>query len=224
PQPRLSVLHLGADIEQGPATAAAPLAPADQARLQQLRGAPTFLMVATIEPRKGHLQTLAAFDLLWQAGVEVNLVIVGHEGWTALPPHERRTIPRIVERLQQHAQRDRQLFWLRGIDDAHLQQVYQASTCLLMASEGEGYGLPLIEAARYGLPVLARDLPVFREVAEQHAYYFDGMDAADLARALQDWLALHAQQRHPASQGMRWMSWRDNAQALLALIGGKEAA
>lgn len=224
PQPRLSVLHLGADIEQGPATAAAPLAPADQARLQQLRRAPTFLMVATIEPRKGHLQTLAAFDLLWQAGVEVNLVIVGHEGWTALPPHERRTIPRIVERLQQHAQRDRQLFWLRGIDDAHLQQVYQASTCLLMASEGEGYGLPLIEAARYGLPVLARDLPVFREVAEQHAYYFDGMDAADLARALQDWLALHAQQRHPASQGMRWMSWRDNAQALLALIGGKEAA
>lgn len=218
PKPALEVLHLGADIDREPAARETTLEAADAARLAQLRSKPTFLMVATIEPRKGHLQAIAAFDLLWQSGVEVNLVIVGHEGWTALPEPERRTIPQIVARLNGHPQRERQLFWLRGIDDAHLQQVYQASTCLLMASEGEGYGLPLIEAARYGLPVLARDLPVFREVAEQHAYYFDGMDAADLARALRDWLALHAQGRHPASRDMRWMSWHDNALALLAIL------
>jgi glycosyltransferase involved in cell wall biosynthesis len=222
--PQLHVLHHGADFTQAAVPEGAPPGAAEQACLAQLRRVPTFLMVGTIEPRKGHLQALAAFDLLWQQGVEVNLAIVGHEGWTALPSHERRTIPQIVARLQQHPQRERQLFWLRGIDDTLLQQVYQASDCLLMATEGEGFGLPLIEAASHGLPLLLRDIPVCREVAGQHASYFNGMDGADLARALQDWLALHAQGRHPVSQGMRWMSWRDNAQALLAIIGGQEAA
>ena len=189
-----------------------------EARLAQLRRAPTFLMVATIEPRKGHLQALAAFDLLWQEGVEVNLAVVGHEGWISLPAHERRTIPQIVAQLQQHPQRERQLFWLRGIDDAHLQQVYQASDCLLMASEGEGYGLPLIEAARYGLPVLARDIPVFREVAQQHAAYFAGMDAASLADAIRHWLTQQADGSAPASGAMPWLTWRAHADGLLALL------
>jgi glycosyltransferase involved in cell wall biosynthesis len=218
PAPQLAVLHLGADIDQGPARPATPLDAADQACLAQLQRAPTFLMVATIEPRKGHLQALAAFDLLWQQGVAVNLAVVGHEGWTALPASERRTIPQIVARLQQHPQRDRQLFWLRGIDDAHLQQVYQASDCLLMASEGEGYGLPLIEAARYNLPVLARDLPVFREVAAEHASYFSGMSAAELADAIRHWLTQHAAGATPASAAMPWLTWRDHAAGLLRLL------
>jgi glycosyltransferase involved in cell wall biosynthesis len=218
PAPHLAVLHLGADIVQGQAAPAAPLSAADQAVLAQLRRTPTFLMVATIEPRKGHLQALAAFDLLWEQGVEVNLAVVGHEGWTALPNSERRTIPQIVERLQQHPQRERQLFWLRGIDDAHLQQVYQASDCLLMPSEGEGYGLPLIEAARYDLPVLARDLPVFREVAQAHASYFSGMSPAELADAIRNWLARHQAGTAPASSAMHWITWQENAAQLLKLL------
>jgi glycosyltransferase involved in cell wall biosynthesis len=217
-QPRLSVLHHGADFEQAPVRAAAAADPADQVRLAQLRRVPTFLMVGTIEPRKGHLQALAAFDLLWQQGVEVNLAIVGHEGWTALPTAERRTIPQIVERLQQHPQRERQLFWLRGIDDNLLQQVYQASDCLLMASEGEGYGLPLIEAAHHSLPVLARDIPVFREVAQAHASYFSGLDAATLADAIRHWLAQQQAGAAPASAGMQRLSWLENTARLLTLL------
>lgn len=221
PAPQLAVLHLGADIDRGPAGVAAPPAAAEQACLAQLRRAPTLLMVGTIEPRKGHLQALAAFDLLWQQGLAVNLAIVGHEGWTALPASERRTIPQIVDRLQQHPQRGRQLFWLRGIDDSLLQQVYQASDCLLMASEGEGYGLPLIEAAHHGLPVLARDLPVFREVAGEHAFYFHGMTPQALASAVQEWLALHDAGRAPSSAAMPWSTWQQHALQLLAVLEGR---
>ena len=42
----------------------------------------TFLMVGTVEPRKGHLQTIQAFQCLWKQGVDVNLVIVGKMGWS----------------------------------------------------------------------------------------------------------------------------------------------
>jgi glycosyltransferase involved in cell wall biosynthesis len=212
PPPPRHVVHHGADI-------GAPVAPApdmDNPLLAQLRAAPSFLMVGTIEPRKGHLQALAAFEQLWHDGEEVNLVIVGNEGWKPLAQAERRTIPHTVERLANHPQLGKRLFWLTGIDDAMLQQVYRASACLLAASEGEGFGLPLIEAAHYGLPLMARDIPVFREVAADAAYYFSASDASALAAAVRAWLALEG--AHPASSGMPRQTWSANAAALLAVL------
>ena len=49
-------------------------------------------------------------------------------------------------------------FRLQGISDEYLEQVYAASTCLIAASINEGFGLPLIEAARHGIPIVARDI------------------------------------------------------------------
>lgn len=219
---RLAVLHHGADIDRaGPRQAGPGGATALPPPPQQFVAVPSFLMVGTIEPRKGHLQALDAFEHLWANGVDVNLIIVGSEGWTPLPAAERRTIPRIVERLQQHPQLGQHLFWLKGISDEALLQLYQCCACLLVPSEGEGFGLPLIEAARYGLPVLARDVPVFREVAQEHAAYFSGLEGADLAAAVQAWLAAHADGSAPASRGMAWITWRENAAQLLAVLAGE---
>jgi glycosyltransferase involved in cell wall biosynthesis len=213
--PPTPVVHHGADL--GPVAhhaADAPMPPA----MAQIGMRPTFLMVGTIEPRKGHLQALDAFELLWAAGVEVNLLIVGHEGWKGLSDAERRTIPRITARLAAHKEAGRRLFWLAGAPDAVLEQAYRDSVCLLAASEGEGFGLPLIEAARHGLPVLARDIPVFREVAGEAAAYFDGAGAAALADGVRAWLALRAQDSHPRSTSMAWRTWAENAGALRAVL------
>jgi glycosyltransferase involved in cell wall biosynthesis len=218
----LTALHLGADLELEKPHGA-PRSPVAEQVAAQVASRPSFLMVGTIEPRKGHLQAIEAFEQLWAAGVDVNLVIVGREGWKPLADADRRTLPRIMERLRGSPELGRRLLWLDGIDDDTLQQVYLASTCLLFPSEGEGFGLPLIEAAHHGLPLLARNLPVFREVAGEHAYYFSGLDGAALADAVRAWLALHAEGRHPASQGMTWMTWREQAQALLALLSAPSA-
>ena len=88
----------------------------------------------------------------------------------------------------------------------------------MAASEGEGFGLPLVEAARHQLPIIARALPVFREVAGSHAFYFDGWEATSLARALHEWLRLHAAGLAPTSQGMQWLTWEQSAQQLLQTI------
>jgi glycosyltransferase involved in cell wall biosynthesis len=80
---KISWSHIGADI-----SGSAPTAGLDEDALQiisKLSEKSSFLMVGTIEPRKGHLQTLAAFEQLWASGADVNLVIVGKEGWTHLP-------------------------------------------------------------------------------------------------------------------------------------------
>jgi glycosyltransferase involved in cell wall biosynthesis len=166
-------------------------------------------MVGTVEPRKGHAQTLAAFELLWADGVDVNLVIIGRQGWM---------VEMLLENLRPHHERGKRLFWLEGISDEYLEKIYAASTCLITASEAEGFGLPLIEAAQHKLPIITRDIPVSREVAGEHAFYFNGKEPADLARAVREWLALYQSDRHPKSHGMQWLTWKQSSQQLLDLI------
>ena len=178
----------------------------------RLGAAPSFLMVGTIEPRKGHAQALAAFERLWREGVEANLVIVGRTGWM---------VEELVARLRSHPERGVRLFWLEGISDACLEKVYESAVCLLAPSEGEGFGLPLIEAAQHGLPLLVRDMPIFREVAGDYACYFSGKDDKCLAQAVADWLAQYQQGSHLRSSDMPFKTWRQSADRLLEVtLGG----
>ncbi|WP_426110382.1 glycosyltransferase [Massilia sp. PWRC2] len=203
--PRITSLHLGADFDgTGPAT---------PARAHVVgKSAPAFLMVGTIEPRKGYLQALAAFELLWQRGVNVSLNIVATEGWTSLPNAERRTIPQILQQLHR-LMGDKRLSWRKHVDDAGLEQLYLRSACLLAASEGEGFGLPLIEAARHHLPVLARDLTVFREVGGDEVQYFNGADATALADAIEMWLGKNAK-GEISEPNLPWYTWDQHAALL----------
>lgn len=206
--PRITPFHLGADFHPVDVLAVAVESGepnADATLLERLAAENTFLMVGTIEPRKGHADVLEAFDELWKQGRPVNLVIVGKQGWM---------VEKLVRRLSSHEQLGHQLIWLSGISDGYLQQLYRVSTCLIAASHAEGFGLPLIEAAQRDLPVIARDIPVFREVAGDHAFYFD-TSGTGLARAIEAWLALHAQQQHPTTADMPWLTWAQSARQLL---------
>jgi glycosyltransferase involved in cell wall biosynthesis len=209
--------HLGADVTN---SAPSKGLPDDYASvLARLAARPSFLMVGTIEPRKGYLQTIEAFTQLWREGVDVNLVIVGKEGWTGLPDDMRRDIPQTVARLRSHPELNKRLYWLEGISDEYLEMIYAASTCLIAASYGEGFGLPLIEAAQHNLPIIARDIPVFREVAGDHAFYFEGKAPDALSRAVKKWLDLYAEGKHPASDTLPWIDWKQSARRLLEVLG-----
>jgi glycosyltransferase involved in cell wall biosynthesis len=204
---RINWFHLGADIDNSKPSLGVP----HNANLvlAKLNARPSFLMVGTLEPRKGHAQVLEAFDLLWRSGVDINLVIVGKQGWL---------VDALVQQLHNHPELNTRLFWLEGISDEYLEQVYAASTCLVAASYGEGFGLPLIEAAQYKLPIFARDIPVFREVAGEHAHYFNAEGPTELAHAMEQWLALHKANRHPKSDNMPWLTWKDSAAQLLQVL------
>lgn len=214
--------HLSPEIFASSPTLGLP-AGADKV-LKKIQGATTFLMVGTIEPRKGYLQTIKAFDVLWGEGFAVNLVIVGKEGWQPLPQEARRDIPEIISRIKNHPQLNNRLFWLEGISDEYLEKVYAASTCLIAASYGEGFGLPLIEAAQHRLPILARDISVFREVAGEHAAYFKAETPIELAQAIKSWLAEHQKNTHPKSSGMNYLTWKESAETLLQKICQGETA
>nr|WP_060987668.1 glycosyltransferase family 1 protein [uncultured Acidovorax sp.] len=204
---KLDWFHLGADTVSSAPSIGLP-EDANEVLLI-LKQRPSFLMVGTVEPRKGHEQVLNAFEHLWGNGINTNLVIVGKYGWM---------VDHLVKRLGSHPELNKRLFWLEGISDEYLEKIYAASTCLIAASYGEGFGLPLIEAAQHKLPIIARDIPVFREVAGEHAFYFDGLLPENLARAIERWLALHASGQHPRSDDVPWLTWAQSAQQLLQRI------
>jgi len=205
--------HIGADIESSNPSKGLPAS--TTRTLHSLQTRLSFLTVGTVEPRKGHAQTLDAFELLWSRGFDANLVIVGKQGWL---------VDGLAGRLRNHPESGNRLFWLESISDEYLERIYSVSTCLVAASEGEGFGLPLIEAARHKIPIIARDLAVFKEVAGQNAYYFHGISANALADAIQSWTKLFREQSHPKSDGMPWLTWRQTTQDLLKLVRCADAA
>ena len=186
--------------------------------LPKLSRGHTFLMVGTIEPRKGHLQALDAFNLLWEEGFEFNLIFIGQEGWKPLDDEYRRTIPEIVKTIRENSELNKRLFWLEDIDDGYLEKIYQSSSCIIAASYGEGFGLPLIEAASKNTHIIARDIPVFREVAGEHAYYFNGLNPEDLADAVKKWVKIYEAGDHPKSKNIKVLTWKESASNLVSAL------
>jgi glycosyltransferase involved in cell wall biosynthesis len=198
----LGYFHLGADVER---TFRAGIVPMEVAPLISPLSAPSFLMVGTIEPRKGHEQTLEAFECLWEGGSPARLVIVGKRGWQ---------VASLITRIKKHPELGKRLIWLEGLSDEELLGVYACCQVLLAASFGEGFGLPLIEGARHGLPIIARDIPVFREVAGEHAFYFAANNSKTLAHELTRWLEMFERGTAPVSKGMKWLTWEQSANNL----------
>lgn len=195
--------HIGCDIENSYPSRGIP--PEADATLEAIAAAPTVLMVSTIEPRKGYAQALDAFELLWSQNQNIHLVVVGKRGWNIEP---------LIKRLATHKEQGKRFFWLEGISDEYLEKLYDAADVVLMASEGEGFGLAIVEGARHGKPLILRDIPVFREIAGKHAFYFRGDTPKELAKAIQEWFSLHAAQRAPSSQGIKALTWKESADML----------
>jgi glycosyltransferase involved in cell wall biosynthesis len=205
----IGFFHLGADLRASLPTTG--LTADASSILSSIKSRPSFLMVGTIEPRKGHRQAIAAMEKLWGSKTDTNLVIVGKPGWL---------MEDFEKEIKMHAENGKHLFWLQDISDEMLEQIYKSAAALLVASEGEGFGLPLIEAAQFGLPILARDLPVFREVAGESAYYFSGTNGEDLADALRRWLALG--DAAPRSSDITWLTWEQSSRQLLGTLLDKQ--
>lgn len=200
----ISWFHLGADIANSAPSTGLP----DNAQdvLEHISSKTSFVLIGTIEPRKGYAQTLQAFEELWSKGVDVNLVFIGKQGWL---------VEDVIDKLKVHPELNKRLFWLESISDEYLEKLYHASTCVIAASFGEGFGLPLIEAASKQIPIIARDIPVFREVAGEHAFYFTADNPSQYAKAVEAWLALYQTQSHPKSGGMAHLTWKESTDSLV---------
>lgn len=200
-------MAMGGDIAASRPSAG--ISPEVSLLLDRLRLRPAILMVGTIEPRKGYETAIAAFEHLWRerSGEAPDLVIVGKGGWKTVA---------MQNGIRCHPEHNTRFHWLESVSDEGLCRLYDSCRGLFMASRGEGFGLPLVEAASHRRHVLARDLPVFREQAVPHVLYFEDDDPAALGERLLELAALGAKGR-PALPNLP--TWSASVDALLKDIG-----
>ena len=148
---------------------------------------PYFVFCSTLEPRKNHLMILA----VWRALVErlgagaPRLVLVGTRGWHYDP------IIDLIERSPSLRTRVREV---GGLSTPGLKRLIDNAQAVLMPSFGEGYGLPVHEALAAGAPVLASDIPVFREITAPGLTLISPLDGEAWLEAI---AALSTRERDP---------------------------
>ena len=205
PNPPGVVAWLGVDPLRAPQRAAQP-------------DKPTFVILGTIEARKNHKMLLDIWSrLIDRMGERTpRLLIVGQRGWEAND---------VFERLDN----DRKLLGyvteIGRCNDDELASHLASARALLFPSFVEGYGLPLVEALGLGVPVIASDLQVFREIGGDIPAYLDPFDERAWEVAILDYAQLNSDDRAAQLERMKgyrapsWESHFDKVEAWLSSLG-----
>lgn len=180
---------------------------------------PYFVMLGTVEPRKNHLLPLHLWRRFAEEGVTPlpKLVIVGQRGWEC---------EQVIDLLERCEALRGHVIEAGACPDAELSNWLAHACALLFPSFAEGYGMPLAEALAAGLPVIASDLPVFREVAGGIPDYLDPLDGTGWRRAVLDYARNDSAARAAQLARMRgfcapsWERHFEIVDAFLASVAG----
>ncbi|MBZ0130333.1 MAG: glycosyltransferase, partial [Rhodobacteraceae bacterium] len=128
---------------------------------------PRFHIVGTIEPRKNHMLLLQIWrEMLRElpASEVPELHIIGRRGWNN---------DNVFKILDADPMMGHQVFEHNSMTDAQLGRALASSWGLLFPSHAEGFGLPLIEAAARGIPILCGENTISREVLGDYPLYLN---------------------------------------------------
>lgn len=138
----------------------------------------TFGVIAGFYPHKGHLKVIKFASKLKQLGFSnFEILFRGNP-----------TYPTYIEDIKKEIGRytlEDNITFIPFTKNVTIQEIYSSISVLLLLSEYEGFGLPLLEAQAMGKPVICTDLPVFREVLEQSALYVpENLSTDDIAQLI----------------------------------------
>ena len=169
---------------------------------------PYFVALGTIEPRKNHGLLLDIWQALAAMPRPPNLYIIGNRGWNN---------EAVFARLDA---RPDGVVELNGLGDGAMAALLQGARALLFPSHAEGFGLPPCEAHALGVPVIASDLPVIREVLGNIPIYASPVDMYSWLKTIQ---ALTAETEARQSTGSlaepqrRLPTWDDHFNRVLRM-------
>lgn len=127
--------------------------------------------------------------------------------------HERKRLTSLAPRAR--------LVFHNGVTEDQYDDLLRNATALVSASKDEGFGIPVIEAMRFGTPVAVSDIPIFHEIGELAAVYFDPDSPESIARAVQSIAATPqtwSEWSKRAIARAAQFSWDNSAQVLFAAM------
>ncbi len=165
-----------------------------------------FVLLSTIEARKNHLTLLQVWlKLIEKFGQDCpKLVLIGQRGWEC---------EQVIDLLDRCPRLQDHIIEVNQSNDADLIRLLQNSRALILPSFVEGFGIPLVEALSLGVPVLASDIAVFREIGQNIPDFIDPIDAVCWQSTIENYLLTHSDRRNSQlnrlNQYQHWQ-WSDH--------------
>ena len=168
------------------------------------------LYIGRLETKKNIQNLLRAFTILQHTNY--HLVLAGRPGNYGYRD--------ILELAHHHSIKDRVHFF-GYVSQADYPLILASTDVFVFPSLFEGFGMPLLEAAACGVPMVVSDLPVLKEVASDTALYFDPHQPAEIAKIIDSLLDkddLRQQMIKDGLERVQLFSWEKCAQETLAYI------
>lgn len=137
-------------------------------------GYPYILFVGAINPRKNLSRLISAFEIIRHKGVELKLVIVGGRGW----------LSEEVEVQARNSQFTADIILTGNVSEDCLVEWYRGALFFVFPSLYEGFGLPLVEAMNFALPIVCANNSAVSEVVGDMAITFDEYNVSDMAEKI----------------------------------------
>ncbi len=158
------------------------------------------LFVGSVKPHKNLKNALLGFSKMNDKAYK--FVIVGKkEGFITGD----KDVFGIVDDLNKDTER---VIFTGNISDDELFGWYKGATALIQPSFYEGFGLPIVEAMKFGLPIACSGIPVFREIGKDLVSYFDPYSPDSIATCL-DKVVNMPKKKYP-----NWISWKETAKQI----------
>ena len=203
-QGRVRVVHLGPTAMPQPC---------GRESLQALGiNRPYLLFVGTLEPRKNLVRLLEAFGRIPESLKDhFQLVIAGGKGWGNID----------LNSLVRCLKLEKSVCLAGFVTDEQLATLYAHAYTLVMPSLYEGFGLPLLEAMSFGVPVVTSDISSLPEVAGNAAILVDPFDVGSIVAGIAQVLtnnSLHAVLSANAKGRAELFSWDKAATEVLEIF------
>lgn len=184
----------------------------DDSRVLELtKGAPYALFVGSLQPRKNIDHLIGAFEKLKNNQKELKLVLCGGKGWMS---------EGILSRISQSSQKA-DIILAGDVSDDLLSSFYKNALFFVFPSLYEGFGLPVLEAMSFGLPVVCAKNSSISEIAGDAALYFDEYRISDMAEKmliLCENGALQAEFSQKSLKQAEKFSWERSARETLEVL------
>ncbi len=143
-------------------------------RAEKTNGRPYFIFVGAIHPRKNVGRLIEAFGKFALVNADIDLMIVGESLWA----NKASSIPEVSEALK------KRILFSGHVSLEALNKLMGAAFALAYIPYFEGFGIPLVEAMRCGIPIISGNLTCLPEVAGEAAIYVNPFDTDDVSKAM----------------------------------------
>lgn len=169
------------------------------------------LFVGTLQPRKNVGKLIEAFSKLNPKYSNLSLYVVGKKGWLyddILSAPKKFNVEKSVK-------------FIDFVNDLELADLYKRAQCLVLPSLYEGFGLPVLEAMKYGCPVITSNVSSLPEAGGTAALYINPKDVNDIKEKIEKVLSdekLRKQMIERGYEQIKKFSWEKTARQTLKVL------